>query len=118
MGIILNDEEEENPMSQIPTSVTEEQFIDHIRPHLSVAKRGYECKIDLYKVFNYILYRLYTGCQWEMLPIEHDEQHPEKKKSVGKRFTITGRNGMRLAVLKLSGSIASAAFTMSLIVAI
>ena len=47
-------------MSTIPTSVIEKQFNEHIRPHLTTAKRGYECKIPLYKVFNYILYRLHT----------------------------------------------------------
>jgi transposase len=56
-------------MSTIPTSVTEEQFNEHIRPFISTAKRGYESKIPLYKIFNYMLYRLYTGCQWEEVPI-------------------------------------------------
>jgi len=66
-------------MSTIPTSVTEEQFEQHIRPYLITAKRGYECKIALYKVFNYILKRLYTGCQWKELPIAPDLSDPEKK---------------------------------------
>ena len=26
-------------------------------------------KIPLYKMFNYVLYRLHTGCQWESLPV-------------------------------------------------
>lgn len=56
-------------MSPIPVSVTEDQFEAYIRPSLQVAKRGYESKIALYKIFNYILYRLHTGCQWERLPI-------------------------------------------------
>jgi transposase len=50
-----------------------------VRPYVSVAKRGYECRNTLYKVFNYILYRLYTGCQWKMLPIEPDPEASEKK---------------------------------------
>lgn len=66
-------------MSTIPVSVTEKQFDEHIRPYVSTAKRGYECKIPLYKIFNYILYRLHTGCQWERLPIEPDRDDPEKK---------------------------------------
>lgn len=41
----------------------------HILPHLSVAKRGYVSRIPLYRVFNYVLYHLHTGCQWAMLPI-------------------------------------------------
>jgi hypothetical protein len=51
-------------MSTIPISVTEEQFTEHIRPFLSKAQRGYVCSISLYKEFNYILYRLHTGCKW------------------------------------------------------
>ena len=66
-------------MSTIPTSLTEEQFEEHVRPFISVAKRGYECSIPLHKVFNYILYRLHTGCQWEALPIEPDQVDPRKK---------------------------------------
>ena len=50
-------------MSTIPIRVTEEQFDVHIRPLLSTAKRGYVCQIALVKVFNYILYRLHTGCR-------------------------------------------------------
>jgi hypothetical protein len=94
-------------MSTIPTSVTEEQFEQYIRPCLSTAKRGYECKIALYKVFNYILYRLHTGCQWAQLPLALDGNHPEKKRSVGKRSTITGKNGVPMAAWSGSGSTAS-----------
>jgi transposase len=64
-------------MSTIPTKITQEAFDCHIRPHLSTAQRGYECRIPLYKVFNYILYWLHTGCQWKQLPVERDAQHPE-----------------------------------------
>lgn len=92
-------------MSTIPTSVTEEQFEQHIRPYLSTAKRGYVCKIALYKVFNYILYRLHTGCQWAQLPIDADATYPEKKRSVGRRSTITGRHGAPMAVGSGFGSI-------------
>jgi len=58
-----------NHMSAIPTSVTEEQFNTYILPFLSIAKRGFVCKIAWYKVFNYLLYRLHTDCQWAQLPI-------------------------------------------------
>jgi transposase len=66
-------------MSTIPTSLTEKQFEEHVRPFISVAKRGYECSIPLYKVFNYILYRLHTGCQWERLPIDPAPDDSRKK---------------------------------------
>ena len=55
---------------QIPTEATETQFAQHIAPCLSKAKRGYVSEQPLYKIFNYVLYKLYTGCQWPALPIE------------------------------------------------
>jgi transposase len=60
-------------MARIPTEVTKGQFTQHIRPHLSTAKRGYASDMPLYKIFNLILYKLYTGCPWPALPIEKDE---------------------------------------------
>jgi hypothetical protein len=57
---------------EIPTKLTETQFQRYVEPSLSKAKRGYVSKQPLYKVFNYILYKLYTGCQWEEVPIERD----------------------------------------------
>jgi hypothetical protein len=85
-------------MSTIPTSVTKEQFDEHIRPYISTAKRGYECQIPLYKVFNYILYRWHTGCQWARLPIEPNREQPEKKKSAMTPFTTTFVSGAEMAV--------------------
>jgi transposase len=61
-------------MARIPTAATKGQFTQHIKPHLSTAKRGYESDMPLYKIFNLILYKLYTGCPWPALPIEKDEQ--------------------------------------------
>lgn len=66
-------------MSTIPISLTEDQFNEHVRPYLSTAKRGFVCKIPLYKVFNYILYRFYTGCQWLQVPIEQDPATRQKE---------------------------------------
>lgn len=66
-------------MSTIPTSIKEEMFESHILPSLRIAKRGYVSKIPLYKIFNYILYWLHTGCQWSQLPIEADPKEPDKK---------------------------------------
>ncbi len=54
---------------EIPTQLTEAQFQQYIEPHLSKAKRGYVSEQPLFKIFNYILYKLYTGCQWEEIPI-------------------------------------------------
>ena len=55
---------------KIPTEVTKTQFEQHSDSHLSKAKRGYVSGQPLYKIFNYVLYKLYTGCQWPALPIE------------------------------------------------
>jgi transposase len=57
---------------EIPTQVTEAQFRQYIEPHLTKAKRGYVSKFPLYKVFNYIFHKLYTGCQWDQIPIDKD----------------------------------------------
>ena len=35
-------------------------------------KRGPKCKLGYYRVFNLILLVLYTGMQWQCLPIPHD----------------------------------------------
>ena len=68
-------------MSTIPTGITEKQFKDHIEPYLQTAKRRYVSKIPLYKIFNYILYWLHTGCQWPQLPIEPWPSYPEKRET-------------------------------------
>jgi hypothetical protein len=94
-------------MSTILTSVTEKQFDAYIRPYLSTARRGYESKIPLYKIFNYILYRLHTGCQWARLPIDPDPEQPEKKKSAITPFTIIFASGAAMAALRTCGKPAS-----------
>jgi hypothetical protein len=76
-------------MSTIPTSRTEKAFDERVRPYVSVANRGYECSIPLYKVFNYILYKLHTGCQWEMLPIMPSEEGSRQKEN-----SIGGNTGL------------------------
>ena len=61
-------------MSTIPESVTEEQFRDYILPYLTTAQRGHVSKTPLHGIFNLILYRLHTGCQWDCLPVSGDVQ--------------------------------------------
>ena len=97
-------------MSTIPTSVTEEQFDEHIRPYISTAQRGFECQIPLYKVFNYILYRLHTGCQWDQLPIDADPTESEKKKSAIMPCTTIFASGAVTVAWKMSGNRVSCAF--------
>ena len=94
-------------MSTIPTSLTENQFDEHVLPYLSVAKRGFVCKIPLYKVFNYILYRLHTSCQWDQLPIDSAPNDSEKKNSAITRFITIFASGAAMAALKKYGMVAS-----------
>jgi hypothetical protein len=93
-------------MSTIPVSLTEMQFNEHVRPFLNTAKRGYECSIPLYKVFNYILYRLHTGCQWERLPIDPNPNDSEKKKSAITLFIIIFASGAGMGAWKKCGKAA------------
>lgn len=54
----------------IPTKLSEKEFNEFILPHLWKGSRGPDPKISYFKMFNYILYLLHTGCQWYQLPIE------------------------------------------------
>src|SRR5215510_8386322 len=56
----------------IPVQLSEPEFDTFILPHLSMPKRGPKCKLGYYRVFNLILWVLYTGMQWKCLPIPHD----------------------------------------------
>ncbi len=65
------------------SDLTSEQF-ERIRPLLeSARKRTKPRKVDLYEVFNAVLYLLKTGCQWRMLPKEYP-----KWRTVHEYFTI------------------------------
>src|SRR5256712_6583080 len=58
----------------IPVQLSENEFHAFIFPHLSMPKRGPKCKLGYHRVFNLILWVLYTGMQWKCLPIPHDAQ--------------------------------------------
>ena len=47
----------------IPVQLSENEFTAFILPHLSMPKRGPKCKLGYYRVFNLILWVLYTGMQ-------------------------------------------------------
>lgn len=61
--------------NKLPVKVSQKDFNKYILPFLSKGKRGPEPKISYFKIFNYILYVLHTGCQWERLPINNKEIH-------------------------------------------
>jgi transposase len=56
----------------IPVQLSEPEFEAFILPHLSMPKRGPKCKLGYHRVFNLILWVLYTGMQWKSLPIPQD----------------------------------------------
>src|SRR5213593_2958941 len=58
----------------IPVQLSETEFKEFIFPHLSMPKRGPQCKLGYHRVFNLILWVLYTGMQWKCLPVPHDAQ--------------------------------------------
>jgi hypothetical protein len=53
----------------IPVQLSQNEFDVFILPHLSMPKRGPKCKLGSHRVFNLILWLLYTGMQWKCLPI-------------------------------------------------
>ena len=60
---------ESRTTTPIPVQLSEPEFIAFILPHLSMPKRGPKCKLGYHRVFNLILWALYTGMQWKCLPI-------------------------------------------------
>jgi len=58
----------------IPVQLSESEFTAFILPHLSMPKRGPKCKLGYCRVFNLILWVLYTGMQWKCLPVPTDAQ--------------------------------------------
>src|SRR5215510_10059514 len=56
----------------IPVQLSAPEFEAFILPHLSMPKRGPKCKLGYHRVFNLILWMLYTGMQWKCLPVPTD----------------------------------------------
>jgi len=56
----------------IPVQLSATEFTAFILPHLSMPKRGPKCKLGYHRVFNLILWLLYTGMQWKCLPVPTD----------------------------------------------
>jgi transposase len=56
----------------IPVQLSEPEFDEFIFPHLSMPKRGPRCKLGSHRVFNLIVWILYTGMQWKCLPVPND----------------------------------------------
>jgi hypothetical protein len=68
----ITKKQEKQVYKVIPVQLSEPEFAQFILPHLSLPRRGPDCKIGYHKAFNYILKVLYTGMQWKEMPIEKD----------------------------------------------
>lgn len=56
------------PQGALPVKVGRADFNRYIEPYLSRGRRGPKTKVSRHKIFNYILFVLHTGCQWNRLP--------------------------------------------------
>src|SRR4051794_32093131 len=56
----------------IPVQLSADEFNECILPHLSMPKRGPQGTIGYHRVFNLILWVLYTGMPWKCLPMPKD----------------------------------------------
>src|SRR3989338_10370180 len=61
--------------NQLPKKISRKEFNQYIAPHMHKPIKGPPPKISLYKIFNYILYVLHTGIQWNQLRTYHNELH-------------------------------------------
>ncbi len=61
--------------NEIPKQVSRKDFNQHIKPHLKKRMKGPKPKLSFYKIFNYILYVLHTGIQWDQLRTRRNELH-------------------------------------------
>lgn len=61
--------------NRIPKQVGVKNFNSYIKPHLKKRFKGKKPKLSLYKTFNYILYVLHTGMQWQQLRTSRNEIH-------------------------------------------
>jgi transposase len=62
----------------IPVQLSDTEFHQFILPHLSMPKRGPRCKLGYHRIFNLILWALYTGMQWKCLPVPKDDHDKPK----------------------------------------
>ncbi len=56
----------------IPVPLSASEFTQFLFPHLTLPKRGTRCKRGDHRVFTLLFWRLYTGMQWQGLPVPKD----------------------------------------------
>lgn len=62
-------------VTKLPVHAGLADFRRYIDPYLSRGTRGPKPKISRYKIFNYVLYVLHTGMQWDQLKTSRNELH-------------------------------------------
>lgn len=66
--------------NKLPKRLSFKEFEKFYLPYLSLPKRGIIPEPEkLHRIFNYILYQLDTGCQWEKIPIRIDSKTGKKE---------------------------------------
>ena len=63
---------EKSTTTPIPVQLSASELKQFILPHLSLAMRGPKRKLGYHGVFNLIAWVLYTGMQWQCLPVLKD----------------------------------------------
>jgi transposase len=66
--------------NKLPKKLSLPEFKEYFLPYLSLPKRVIIPNSEkLHRIFNYILYQLDTGCQWEKIPIETNPETGRKE---------------------------------------
>jgi hypothetical protein len=68
----MNTQAKNPATTPIPVQLSATEFTAFIFPHLSMPKRGPQCKIGYHRLVNLILWVLYTGIRGKCLPIPKD----------------------------------------------
>lgn len=75
---------------RMPTPVSRKDFNRYIDPHRQRPNPGPKPKLSLYKIFNYMLYGLPTGIQWDQLQTQRHELHYTNVYKWHKRWSTDG----------------------------
>jgi hypothetical protein len=76
--------------NKLPIKISQKEFNQFIKPCLSRGKRGPKPTVSHYKIFNYILYVLHTGVQWNQLITCRNELHWSRIYKYHRRWSKDG----------------------------
>ena len=75
ISMSMNKTNTNKEFNSLPKKVSRKDFNRYIAPYLKKPLKGPKPKLSLYKIFNYILYVLHTGIQWNQLKTRRNELH-------------------------------------------